>query len=131
MIKSIMIFKKNGLCLYYKNINSQFENPHQMSGFFSAINLFCNNTFNEEIQVLSTGNSSINFKNVKDNVFAIITDNIEYQEDDIDEVIDNFFMDFTSKKDEEFVNEGRIPEFHYFDTYLMKFEKVEAVQKCF
>ena len=126
-----MIFKNNGLCLFYKNINGTFENPHQMSGFFSAINLFCANTFNEEIQVLSTGNSKITFKNVKDNVFAIITDNNEYQKEEIDEVIENFFFDFTSKKDEEFINDGRIPEFHYFDNYLMKFENVEAFQKCY
>ena len=122
-----MIFKKNGLCLFNKNINSQFENPHQMSGFFSAINLFCANTFKEEIQVLATRNSKITFKNVKDNIFAIITDNNEYQKEEIDEVIENFFLDFTSKKEKDFKNEGRIPEFPYFDSYLMKFEKVEMI----
>ena len=130
MIKSIMVFKKNGLCLFHKNINSAYENPHQMSGFFSALNFFCANTFNETIHSISTENSKIKFKSVKDNVFAFITDNEKYNEEEINEVIDNFLVEFTSEKDEEFIKEGRIPDFPYFDTYLLKYEKVEAVQKC-
>ncbi len=127
MIKSIMVFKKNGPCMFYKNINYQFNDPHQMSGFFSAINFFCINTFNENIQHISTINSMIHFRHQNDNIFAIITDKKEYFKGVIDDLIDNFLLEFTSKKDKAFLNEGKIPEFPYFNMYLGRFEKIEVV----
>ena len=83
MITSIFVYKKSGLCLFHKNLLEPDEEPHTLTGFFSAINVFSSCLFKEQVQTLATGNLKITFRYFKDNILAVISD----RDDDVEKRI--------------------------------------------
>ncbi|NHI92707.1 MAG: hypothetical protein EAX96_09420 [Candidatus Lokiarchaeota archaeon] len=128
MIKTIMVFKKSGLCLFHKNFFFPHDEPHELTGFFSAINIFSNNLFKEKVQSILLGNSKILFRYHNDNIFVIITDKDEYVDDMFNSLITNFISEYTPEKDEKFRQEGQVPEFQLLDDFLDKCLKIPTFQ---
>jgi len=106
------------------------EEPHTLTGFFSAINVFSSCLLKEKVQTLATGNVKITFQYYKDNIFAVISDIDENVDEKMNDLILYFLSEFTQEKDHEFKSGGRIPEFHYLDSYLESFNELPAFQRC-
>jgi len=130
MIKTIMVFKKSGLCLFHKNFYFSHEEPHELTGFFSAINIFSNNLFKEKVQSISLGNSTITFRYYNDNIFVVITDKDEYVDKIFNDLITNFLLEYTPEIDHMFKQEGKVPEFLQLDAYLDKCTRIPTFQSC-
>ena len=130
MITSIFVYKKSGLCLFHKNFLDPNEEPHTLTGFFSAINVFSSCLLKEKVQTLATGNVKITFQYYKDNIFAVISDKDDNVENKMDDLILYFLSEYTQEKDHEFKTGGRIPEFHYLDSYLECFNELPTFQRC-
>ena len=130
MITSIFVYKKSGLCLFHKNFLDPHEEPHALTGFFSAINVFSSCLFKEKVQTLATDNVKITFQYYKDNIFAVISDKGDDVENKMDDLILYFLSEYTKEKDNEFKTGGRIPDFHYLDSYLESFNELPMFQRC-
>ena len=130
MITSIFVYKKSGLCLFHKNFLSPKEEPHTLTGFFSAINVFSSCLFQEKVQTIATGKRKITFRYHKDNIFAVISDINDDVHDKIDDFILYFLAEYTEEKDDEFKTAGRLPDFYYLNSYLESFSQLAAFQRC-
>ena len=131
MIKSITIFKPNGLCVFFKKFANDGQDPYLISGFLCAINAFCNLNFDEKIINFSTNNTKVFFRHVKDLIFAVITEKEGVSKEFIDTLIDHFLSDFQGEKATRFHQEGMIPELNNFEHYLSTIQVAAPVQKSY
>ena len=122
------MYKKSGLCLFHKNLLEPNEEPHTLTGFFSAINVFSSCLFKEQVQTLATGNLKITFRYFKDNILAVISDRDDDVEKRMDDLIIYFLTEYTPQKDLEFKSGGLIPDSYYLDTFLERINEIPALQ---
>ena len=129
MIKSITIFKKNGLCVFYKKFANNGQDAHLMSGFLCALNSFCNINFDESINYISTKHTKVYFRHVKDLIFAVITEKDGINKKLVNNLIDKFLSDFQGEKAIRFHREGMVPDLKVFEKYLSSMNMASPIQK--
>ena len=129
MIKSIMIFKQNGLCVFFKKFANDRQDGNLMAGFLCALNSFCSINFDESINFIATKHTKVIFRHVEDLIFAFITEKDGINEENVEELIEQFLRDFRGEKEDRFHREGIVPELNSFEHYLSTIKVTLPVQK--
>ncbi|MHC1591477.1 MAG: hypothetical protein ACXQS8_05285 [Candidatus Helarchaeales archaeon] len=56
MIRGIFVYRPGGICIFHKNFGPMQQDPHAICAFLSAVSIFSETTFGEDLKSIKMAN---------------------------------------------------------------------------